>query len=251
MTKEAMQEERGNLIQHARVALLIDADNILPSYADTLLKKAASYGNTIIRRAYGQGAPNFPWPKEVILAYAIEPIMRFVSVPGKNIADIALVIDAMDLSYRKTVDKICIASDDSDFSLLAMKLRENGIKVYGFGTTNAQQSFVASCDEFNRLPAGDDKQDSELQLEPTNTAKMEEDIADIRKAIMDACDSITDDDEGWVNLAAVGQYLRRVNPAFSVKDYGYSNLTKLVESLAEMEVKHNENTSPSIRKKQK
>ena len=77
--------------------------------------------------------------------------MRFVSIPGKNISDIALVIGAMDLMNHKTVDKICIASDDSDFSLLAMKLRENDIKVYGFGTEKAQQSFVASCDEFNRL----------------------------------------------------------------------------------------------------
>ena len=79
-----------------------------------------------------------------------------------------------------------------------MKLRENDIKVYGFGTEKAQQSFVASCDEFNRLSVGDDKQDSELQPEPTKTTKMEEDIANIRKAIMDACDSIIGDDEGWV-----------------------------------------------------
>ncbi|WOV91050.1 MAG: NYN domain-containing protein [Candidatus Zeuxoniibacter abyssi] len=236
---------------HATVALLIDVDNISPKHADALFKKAASYGNIIVRRAYGQGVPNFPWPKEVILAYAIEPVMRFVSIPGKNISDIALVIGAMDLMNHKTVDKICIASDDSDFSLLAMKLRENDIKVYGFGTEKAQQSFVASCDEFNRLSVGDDKQDSELQPEPTKTTKMEEDIANIRKAIMDACNSIIGDDEGWVNLATVGQYLRRVNPAFSVKDYGYSNLTKLVDSLAEVEVKHDEKTSTGIRKKQK
>ena len=235
---------------HARVALLIDADNISRTHADALFKKAASYGDIIIRRAYGQVAPHFPWSKEIILAYAIESVMRFVSVPGKNIADIALVIDAMDLTYRKTVDKICIASDDSDFSLLAMKLRENGIEVYGFGTEKAQQSLVASCNEFNRLSAGDDKRDSEQKLDPTKTVEME-DIADIRKAVMDACDSLTSDDEGWVNLGTVGKYLRRVNPAFSVKDYGFSSLVKLVERLAEIEVKHNENTSPSIRKKQK
>ena len=131
-----------------------------------------------------------------------------------------------------------------------MKLRENGIEVYGFGTEKAQQSLVASCNEFNRLSAGDDKRDSEQKLDPTKTVEME-DIADIRKAVMDACDSLTSDDEGWVNLGTVGKYLRRVNPAFSVKDYGFSSLVKLVERLAEIEVKHNENTSPSIRKKQK
>ena len=69
---------------HATVALLIDVDNISPKHADALFKKAASYGNIIVRRAYGQGVPNFPWPKEVILAYAIEPVMRFVSIPGKK-----------------------------------------------------------------------------------------------------------------------------------------------------------------------
>ena len=136
--------------KNLRVALLIDTDNISGVYADELFKRVAAYGNIIVRRGYGtSGAIPFPWREEIVLKHDIES----VSLPGyaKNVADFALVIDALDLSYRQTVDVICIVSNDSDFVLLAMKLREIGIKIYGFGTHIASKRFVNACEEFVRL----------------------------------------------------------------------------------------------------
>ena len=142
-----------------RVALLIDTDNISDAYADELFNGAATYGNIIVRKGYGvfQTTGGIGWRKEIILRHAIEPVARHVYVSGKNITDFALVIDALDLAYREIVDVICIVSNDSDFSLLAMKLREIGVKVCGFGTSNAPESFVNTCEEFVRLEPKQDE----------------------------------------------------------------------------------------------
>ena len=136
--------------ENLRVALLIDTDNISSVHADELFERVAAYGNIIVRRGYGRsGATTFPWRKKIVLKHDIES----VSLPGyaKNVADFALVIDALDLSYRQTVDVICIVSNDCDFVPLAMKLREIGIKIYGFGTNKASKHFVNACEEFVRL----------------------------------------------------------------------------------------------------
>ena len=132
-----------------RVALLIDTDNVPDGHADELFKRVAVYGNIIVRKGYGVfQTTGIRWRKEIVLGYAIEPVARHTYASGKNVTDFALVIDALDLAYRKAVDVICIVSNDSDFSLLAMKLREIGIKVCGFGTSSASESFVNACEEF-------------------------------------------------------------------------------------------------------
>lgn len=229
-------------IHNTRVALLIDTDNVPYKYASELFKGAAVYGSVIIRKGYGVLRPdtgNF-WKKEIIFEHAIEPVVRYEYAAGKNITDFALVIDALDLAYRNIVDVICIASNDSDFSLVTMKLREVGVKVCGFGTHEAAKSFVNACDQFVRV--GPKQEESQTLIKEssnlTNTASASEE-KDIGKMVAEAyenCNNIG----GWVQLATVGQYLRRIDPAFSVKDYGdYKILTELVESLGEYQIDSN------------
>jgi len=214
-----------------RVALLIDADNIDDQHADAIFKDAAEMGNVIVRRGYG-GMP-FPWKKEKVLRYAIEPVARFVNVPRKNVTDIALIIHALELAYQKVVDVICIASNDSDFSLLAMKLRELGIKVYGFGNSHAQKSFVYSCDSFVRLVSEDPKQgtlqqaDSEeiVLPEPETIQTMEE----VENLLKEAC-SRCEDDNGWAQIIKVVNYIRRLHPDFSPQDYGHEKFSLLIKA---------------------
>ena len=261
-----------------RVALLIDTDNVSGAHADELFKRAAAYGNIIVRKGYGvfqSGGIN--WQKEIFFRYAIEPVARHVYVSGKNITDFALVIDALDLAYRGIVDVICIASNDSDFSLLAMKLREIGIKVYGFGTHSAMQAFINTCDQFVRLePKQDELQksitensaDSSQVLEERDVDKKQSDLKestqenfadstqaleekDIRKMLGEAYDNCHDYD-GWVLLSEVGGYLTRINPAFSAKNYGkYETLTELVNSLEEYKIHIDPVRGPKIKKKYK
>ena len=228
-----------------RVALLIDTDNISDAYADELFKGVAAYGNIIVRKGYGvfQTTGGIRWRKEIILGHAIEPVARHAYASGKNITDFALVIDALDLAYREIVDVICIVSNDSDFSLLAMKLREIGVKVCGFGTRSASKAFVNACEEFVRL--GPKQNESpELIKEDSNATEDSDDSIhgleekDIRKVLAEACEHCHDDN-GWVHLAEVGGYLKRINPAFSAKNYGdYKTLTELVKNLEEYDINY-------------
>ena len=252
--------------ENLRVALLIDTDNVSDVHADELFKRVAVYGNIVVRKGYGVlRTDGFKWRKQVIFRHAIEPVARYVYLSGKNVTDFALVIDALDLAYREIVDMICIVSDDSDFSLLAMKLREIGVKVCGFGTHRASQPFISACDQFVRLgPKQDELQtsitenstDSSQVLEEKDVDKEQSDLKestqenfadstqtleekDIRKMLGEAYDNCHDYD-GWVLLSEVGGYLTRINPEFSAKNYGeYKTLTELVNSLEEYEI-HND-----------
>ncbi|MGI9337663.1 MAG: NYN domain-containing protein [Gammaproteobacteria bacterium] len=264
--------EKHNDTATARVALLIDADNFSPHYATELFNKVAVYGHVIVRKAYGVMTTGFAWKPEVLHRHAIEPVVRFHYVSGKNVSDFALVIDAMELMRLRTVDAVCIASNDSDFSLLAMKLRENGIKVYGFGDKESSKSFIASCDEYTRLslpeepllPAGQSTDDSadvdksaatdtagQSPVAPADIKKSATtDITGIKKIISDACDSLKSDDKGWILMSTVGEYIRRVAPAFTPQNYGFNKLWLLVESMPDFEVKYDKSiTTASMRRK--
>ncbi len=233
---------------HARVALLIDADNVGDAHADDLFKKAAFYGNVIVRRAYGV-MKNFPWKKEILHRYAITPVARPVYVAGKNITDITLVIDAMDLAHRKIINAVCIASNDSDFSPLAMKLRENGIPVYGFGDKRAPSSFRASCDGFNYLLPDSEESESEKPDSEKPRKKLESSpTKDLAKNLKDACMHCSDDD-GWAFMVAVADYLKRIDPGFSPQNYGHVKFKKLMESMDGFEIDGNTNdpSQPKIR----
>ena len=80
--------------------------------------------------------------------HALQPIQQFAYAVGKNATDSALIIDAMDLLYSGNVDVFCIVSSDSDFTRLAMRLRESGKTVYGIGATTTPVAFQHACDRF-------------------------------------------------------------------------------------------------------
>ena len=137
-----------------RLALLIDADNISPSLAGEIFKRVYSLGTPIIRRAYGMVncffAPTSGWAK-IQREYGVVARPQVSNVSGKNVADIALVIDAMEFLYRSPCEGICIVSSDSDFSALAAKIREGGKVVYGMGGQKTPESFRMACTRFFEL----------------------------------------------------------------------------------------------------
>ncbi|WP_284328267.1 NYN domain-containing protein [Demequina litorisediminis] len=133
----------------ARLAVLIDADNAQAKHLEALFKEIAKYGAASVRRAYGDWAtPQLgPW-REPLLQHSIQPIQQFGYTKGKNATDSALIIDAMDILHAGNVDGFCIVSSDSDFTRLAARIREQGLRAYGFGEKKTPQPFVAACDTF-------------------------------------------------------------------------------------------------------
>ena len=132
-----------------RLAVLIDADNISYSNIKAMMEEIAKYGTPTFKRIYGDWTkPTLAGWKTVLLENAISPIQQYSYTIGKNSSDSALIIDAMDILYSGRVDGFCIVSSDSDFTRLATRLREAGMKVFGIGEKKTPPAFIASCNKF-------------------------------------------------------------------------------------------------------
>src|SRR5215207_7753906 len=132
-----------------RLAVLIDADNVPYSSVKEMMEEIAKYGTPTFKRIYADWTkPTVSGWKSVLLENAITPIQQYSYTSGKNSSDSALIIDAMDILYSGKVDGFCIISSDSDFTRLATRLREAGMKVFGIGQKKTPNPFIVACDKF-------------------------------------------------------------------------------------------------------
>ena len=212
-----------------RFALLIDADNVSAKYIDLILNEMSKYGNVTYKRIYGDwtSTQNASW-KEELLSSSITPIQQFSYTTGKNATDSALIIDAMDILYTRTVDGFCIVSSDSDFTKLASRIRESGLMVIGMGEDKTPQAFRKACDVFTRLTVlAGDKTVKQVNSRNHVDAKEAE-----RQMIEDAIVKIITENENndkETGLAELGNWLLKIYPDFDVRSYGYSLLSKFIE----------------------
>lgn len=132
-----------------KLAVLIDADNISATVIKSLLAKVDTLGQVLVKRIYGDftSPASASW-KKVLHKHSIKPMQQFAYTKRKNATDSALIIDAMDLLYTQRFDGFCLVSSDSDFTSLAIRLREEGIKVFGFGEQKTPESFCKACYQF-------------------------------------------------------------------------------------------------------
>ena len=132
-----------------RLAVLIDADNAPRSAIKDVMAEVAVYGTPTLKRIYGDWtSPNMGSWKPLLLENAITPIQQYGYTTGKNSTDSAMIIDAMDILYSGRVDGFVLVSSDSDFTRLAIRLREAGMKVYGMGERKTPNPFIVACDKF-------------------------------------------------------------------------------------------------------
>ncbi|MBC6428766.1 MAG: NYN domain-containing protein [Cellvibrionales bacterium] len=132
-----------------KLAVLIDADNTRPEVVESLFEEIASLGEASVRRIYGDwSSDNMQSWRKKLAAHALIPAQQFAYVKGKNASDILMVIDAMDLLHKGSLDGFCLVSSDSDFTRIAQRIREEGRAVYGFGERKTPESFRAACTRF-------------------------------------------------------------------------------------------------------
>ena len=211
-----------------RMAVLIDADNAQASIIERLLAEIAKYGVSSVKRIYGDWTTTRlkEW-KKVLLDYAIQPIQQFAYTKGKNATDSALIIDAMDLLYTESLDGFCIVSSDSDFTRLAVRIRENGLMVLGFGEKKTPQPFVASCDKFIWTEIL--REDTTTEQTPVNyVSELRRNtrlVALLRSAVEDSAD-----DSGWAYLGSIGQNIVSKMSQFDSRNYGFKKLGELMEA---------------------
>jgi uncharacterized LabA/DUF88 family protein len=214
---------------NGKLAVLIDADNAQAAVIAELMAEIARYGNATVKRAYGDwtGSHLRDW-KAVLPAMAIQPMQQFSYTNGKNSTDSALIIDAMDLLHSGKLNGICLVSSASDFTRLANRLREAGLRVYGFGEKKTPAPFVAACDRFIYTEI--------LKPEPAPAAQDENTLAPLRPMLTSVVRA-TARESGWSALAAIGSLLLKNSPSFDSRNYGYPKLRELVREQPYLEVK--------------
>ncbi|MEL6575674.1 MAG: NYN domain-containing protein [Pseudomonadota bacterium] len=224
-------------------AVLIDADNASARHADAIFEEVATFGEAMIRRVYGDFASEGlkSWDR-AIQAHAILQQQQRNNTTGKNAADIALVIDAMDLLYKRTLDGVCLVSSDSDFTRLAQRLREEGLVVIGIGEKKAPEAFRNACNRFifvENLTSQGTATIATPEKDPPSKA-----VPLIRRAI-----AALEDDDGWVKLGPLGAKLHAMVPDFDTRTYGESKLSGLVEKSGAFEMKRNSTGHHTIKER--
>ncbi|MBS3987952.1 MAG: NYN domain-containing protein [Erysipelothrix sp.] len=212
-----------------RLAVLIDADNVPYANIKGILAEVARYGTPMIKRIYGDWTkPNLSGWKPVLLEHAITPVQQYGYTSGKNATDSAMIIDAMDILYGTTVEGFCIISSDSDFTRLAIRIREAGKRVIGMGESKTPNAFIVACDKFVYIEVIDKE---ELKKFNNNKQKFSGEVKEkLIKSLSEAIDDVADE-EGWAFLGDVGNHLIKNNPDFDSRNYGFMKLTHLVKSL--------------------
>jgi hypothetical protein len=232
--------------ENVRIAVLIDADNTSPKHAEALLEEVAKYGVPTVKRAYGDWTNSHlnGWRSE-LPKYAVQPMLQIANTTGKNSTDSALIIDAMDLLYSGNVDAFALVSSDSDFTSLAIRLRGSGRTVYGMGLRKTPQSLRQAVDRFIFLEDLHDGGGAEEPAAPVEGAEPRR-IPDLRRLLERAVNGTAHDD-GWASLSSMANHVTRVEPSFSVKDYGASKLVDLVRAQDYLEVEQPDSGSVRVR----
>lgn len=282
-----------------KIAVVIDADNTQISKLEDVFHEISTRGRIVVKRAYGNWhKPTLKNWGEIIKRLAIKAEQQFDYVSGKNATDMALVIDTIELLYTNLYDAFVIVSSDSDYTLLAIKLREAGVYVMGVGEQKTPVAFRNACDEFLFLEncsssvEGNDahdvvsssqsdvqdaasssqsdaqdavsspqKEKAEVSISPNNekeesTKQLKEDVQktdstpiassapaeensekkndlnEIHALLEKAYDTFQDED-GWVNVAKVGLFLRRAKPDFDSRTYGFQKLSLFLKNFPE------------------
>ncbi|MCH2228833.1 MAG: NYN domain-containing protein [Crocinitomicaceae bacterium] len=223
-----------------KLAVLIDGDNIPSKYIKEMMEEIAKYGNPTIKRIYGDWTtPQLSKWKKILLENAITPMQQYGYTSGKNATDSAMIIDAMDILYSEKVDGFCIASSDSDFTRLAMRIRETGLSVIGIGEKKTPNPFIVACDKFIYLEIlHKTDNDPENPSKPANKrAKKTVDTITpkVVKLIMQTVNDCADED-GWAFLGDVGGLIQKKQPNFDARNYGFEKLTPLIKSTGKFEI---------------
>lgn len=216
-----------------KIVFLIDADNTQMYKLDGVLQKVSTYGRIIVKRAYGN------WKKDTLKNWeselkrlAIKAEQQFDYVLGKNATDMALVIDAVDLLHRGIYNGFVIVASDSDYTPLAIYLRESGVYVIGAGEKKTPESFRNSCDEFIFLEqiSGsayeiEEKPDFSVPEEPSADS-----LTNIIHRLLWNAAAKYKNQQGFVNVSSAGQFIKRELPDFDVRNLGFKKLTNFIEA---------------------
>ncbi len=259
-----------------RLAVLIDADNVPRGTIKGIIEETALYGTPTIKRIYGDWtSPNISGWKSSLLENAVTPIQQYSYTTGKNSTDSAMIIDAMDILYSGKVDGFVLVSSDSDFTRLAIRLREAGMMVIGMGEKKTPNPFIVACDKFIYIevirqhsaessilgdsdeyngahqdgaqnPSGEKKKQGKQKGD-----KSEKILRKVEKLIAESVSDLSsvsgDDGDGYVFMGELGNLILKKQPDFDCRNFGYKSLSALIKSMDRFEVDFRHTADPNIK----
>ena len=264
-------------IENPRLAVLIDADNVPRSCLKGVLEEVAVLGVPTIKRIYGDWtSPLIGNWKASLLENAVTPIQQYGYTTGKNSTDSAMIIDAMDILYSGQVDGFVLVSSDSDFTRLAMRLREAGMWVLVIGEKKTPQPFIVACDKFIYIEviraksqpkhegghSSDKKKRNVKSVRTERTEKQEpekqektekHEKAEIPEEVIQLiADSVGDiaslaDGDGWVFMGELGNLILKKQPDFDNRNFGFKSLSSMIKAIDRFEVDFRQTTDPNIK----
>lgn len=227
------------MIKDTKLAVLIDGDNIPSKYIKEMMEEIAKYGTPTIKRIYGDWtSPHVTKWKNVLLENAITPIQQYSYTTGKNATDSAMIIDAMDVLYSGKVDGFCLASSDSDFTKLATRLREAGMRVYGIGEKKTPNPFIVACDKFIYLEILH-KEEDEVDNKTGRTNKKQRTFDKITPQVIKLLQTTVSDaadEDGWAFLGDVGSLILKKQANFDARNFGFEKLTPMINATNKFEI---------------
>ena len=222
-----------------KIALLVDGDNAQPKLLSLILEEASKYGKVTVRRVYGDWTtPQMNTWKSMLNEMAFNPIQKFSYTTGKNSTDSALIIDAMDILHDNLVDGFCIVSSDSDYTGLAKRIREEGIFVMGIGEKKTPAAFVKSCEIFTYVE-NLDLQEVKSEKPARKTVQKEKIKAALNFNLINKAFDMSTNESNEVNISTLGLNIRKLDPSFDCRTYGFKTLTSLFSNLNGFELVDN------------
>lgn len=225
------------------MAVLVDCDNTTPEILEYALRVVAQFGRVVLRRGYGNHATLADKWQKALVKLAFTPCLQYQYAAGKNTADIALALDAMETMFDARADAFCLVTSDSDFAYLCRKLRERGASVLIVGEAKTPDALRNASDQFfawtpPEVAAGADDAAKAKTVEPAKPVPKRRPKMLISAVSLLAADT----PDGRVGLGALGQYLKRTDPGFSPKVYGHSALSEMVRTYTDLVVTQDNGT---------
>jgi NYN domain/OST-HTH/LOTUS domain len=177
-------------------------------------------------------------------------VQQFAYTKGKNATDSTLIIDAMDLLYTRKFDGFCLVTSDSDYTGLAMRLREEGLMVFGFGEQKTPDAFRNACHKFifTEVLRSASADDTTISKRAADAAPETITNPTIPKQFMLKALDESSDESGWALLSTFGSYLSKLQPDFDPRVYGFKKLSGLVKSRTDLFATEERQVSGSTQK---
>lgn len=241
-----------------RVAVLVDCDNTSPEILEHALQMAARHGRVVLRRGYGNHATLGNKWKEALVRHAFTPHLQYQYAAGKNTADIALALDALEAMFDQRAETFCLITSDSDFAYLCRKLRERGAKVCIVGESktpdalrNASDSFIEWSPAATVEAGTHHESKSDGPAVKAEAAKAKPVVKQRPRLVVKAVEVLASDaSESKVDLGTLGQYLKRTDSAFSPSAYGHSGLLNMLKTYDLLVLKKEEGGHYTVRLRQ-